>query len=238
MKPPNLGLLTSAALILIGCMEGNPTSQFSSKRAASDLEGGFRPGETLEIYPASSSMQRRGRIEMTGDYYNYGPEPRDIEIVPVEVPFSTDPDILLAAKRVKVLGGCSKDRVTDATTCRMNILPQSTSNDGGLFQTVNANGSILTSCIIGHDFPGRTGAIRVDGNPAISTNSEGCLTGSTARRLERQLIGGSKLVTRRVEWPYDYSRDKEMLIDGSFSLAQDLYRWSGSADLPALFSAR
>lgn len=238
MKVPNPRLLLSAGILLMGCVSSNPTSQFSSNRAAENLSGGFRPNETLEVYSGTGSMQRRGRIEQTGDFYNYGPAPRDIEIVPVEVPFSTDPDILLAPKRVKVLGGCSTDRVTDRTTCRMNVLPQGTGIDGGLYQTVNADGSILSACIVGHDFPGRTGAIRVDSNPAITTNTEGCISGSAARRLERQLISGSTLVTRRVEWPYDYSRDREMLINGSFSTAQELYRWSTSADLPTLFSLR
>ncbi len=238
MRISSLTLIAFTNILLMGCMEDGPTPQFSSSRAASELGGGFRPSETLEVYSATNTMQRRGRIEQTGDYYNYGPSPRDIEIVPIEVPFSTDPDILLAPKRVKVLGGCSKDRVTDRTTCRINVLPQGIGNDGGLYQTVSANGSILSACIIGHDFPGRSGAIRVGSNPAITTDREGCISGAAARRLEQQLINGTTLVTRRVEWPYDYTRDKEMLIEGSFSAAQALYRWSTSVDLQALFSAR
>ncbi len=238
MKIRNPVFILSASILLMGCLPNSPNSQFSSNRVAGGLSGGFRQNETLEVYSGTGLTQRRGRIERTGDFYNYGPARRNIEIIPVELPFSTDPDILLAPKRVQVLGGCSVDKVTDRTTCRLNVLPQGTGIDGGLYQTVTANGSILSACIVGHDFPGRTGAIRVDNNPAITTNTEGCISGSAARRLERQLINGSSLLTRRVEWPYDYSRDKEMLISGSFSTAQELYRWSASADLATLFSVR
>lgn len=235
MPLKTVSLIAVALIALMGCMEGSSGNQFSTSTVAANLDGGFRQGEMLEIYPATKTVQRRGLIEETGDFYNYGREPRDIEIVPVEAPFSTDPDILLAPKRVKVLGGCSRDQVTDRTTCRLNVLPQGTLVPGGLFQRVTANGNILSACITGHDFPGRTGAIRVDDNPAITTNREGCISGASARRLERQLLSGSRLITRRVEWPYDYAKDREMLIKGSFSAAQELYRWSATADLPPLF---
>lgn len=240
MKLSKTVQIVSACSLLLGCMEGETGSQFSSSSAGSELSGGFRPNETLEVYSATRMMQRRGRIEQTGDYYNYGPKARDIEIVPVKVPFSKNSDTLLAPKRVSVLGGCNQDRVTDRTTCRLNIMPQAVgvSSKGGLYQTVSASGSILTSCVIGHDFPGRRASIRVDSNPAFSTNSEGCLTGSAASRLDKQLKSGKVLITRRVEWPYDYTRDKEMLIEGSWSAALQLYRWSASAELSTLFSPR
>lgn len=238
MKLSNVMVAACAAVILTGCMEGNQTTQFSSNRVASGLSDGFRPNETLEAYSVTNSMVRRGRIAETGDYYSYRSTPRGVEIIPVEVPFNRE--TVLAPKRVKVLGGCSQDRVSDRTSCRLNIIPQSagSSRDGGLYQTVSANGSILSACILGHDFPGRRGAIRVDGNPAFTTNNDGCISGAAAQRLEQQLRTGKVLLTRYVEWPYDYSRDKEMLIDRSFSTAQDLFRWSASADLAALFNAR
>ena len=147
MKFRNLAVFAYAGIVLTGCMSTGPESQFSSNQSsnqvASELSGGFRPNETLESYPTSKMMQRRGRIDTTGDYYNYGPTPQNIEIVPVEIPFSTDPDILLAPKRAEVLAGCNKDRVTDRTTCHMNILPQGPSRGGGLYQIVSANGTIL-----------------------------------------------------------------------------------------------
>jgi hypothetical protein len=87
---------------------------------------------------------------------------------------------------------------------------------GGLYQTVDQQGNIRSSCIIGHDFPGRRGMIRVDSHSAISTDGDGCVYGGTARRLQNQLVSGSRLITRRVEWPYDSNRDKEILISGGY----------------------
>lgn len=228
------GLISS--FLLIGCMGVETGSQSSTNIAASGLSGGFQTDEELIIYKSSNAMQRRGIIEETGDTYNYGRVPRDIEIVPVKLPYSTDVDIL-APQRVTVISGCSKDKITDNTSCVMNVKPHSWSKswDGGLIQTVSSNGSLLTSCVVGHDFPGRRASIRVDSNPAITTNKNGCISGSAARRLERQLRNGKILITRRIEWPYDYEKDKEMIVEGSFSTAQKLYRWTTSADLVSLF---
>lgn len=218
-------------------MDDNPTSSASIYLRATELSGGFRENESLLVFDAPGLMQRTGEIAETGDTYNYGSISRNIEIIPVKVPFSTDREILLAPKRVSVLSGCNKDRITDAINCHMNILPQGigSSVNGGLYQMVGSNGSILTSCVIGHDFPGRRAAIRVDNNTAITTNDEGCISGTAARTLEAQLKQGQTLTTRRVEWPYDYSEDQVMLIHGSFSSAQELYRWTTSADLTSLF---
>lgn len=66
-------------------------------------------------------------------------------------------------------------------------------------------------CILGHDFPGRTGAIRVDGGAPVPTNTDGCAPAS----LAAQLASGSSVTTRRVEWPYDYSRDETASIQGA-----------------------
>ncbi len=222
---------------LIGCMGVETGSQSSTNVDASGLSGGFRADEQLVIYKTLNTMTRRGVIEETGDNYSYGPVPRNIEIVPVELPYSTDVDVILAPKRVSVIAGCSADKITDKTTCKMNIRPQSRtiSWDGGLIQTVSSDGSLLTSCIVGHDFPARRASIRVDSNPAITTNKNGCISGSVARRFERQLRSGKILITRRIEWPYDYEKDKTMIVEGSFSNAQKLYRWTTSADLVSLF---
>lgn len=237
MKTLNLivGLLSSS--LLIGCMSVETGSPSSTNVATSGLSGGFTADEQLIIFQTSNVKQRRGFIEETGDYYNYGPAPRELSVVPAEVPYSTDIDVSLTPKRVTVIAGCSTDKITDKTSCKMNIRPHSWSKswDGGLIQTVSSDGSLLSSCVVGHDFPGRRASIRVDKNPSITTNKNGCISGSAARRFERQLKSGKILITRRIEWPYDYEKDKEMVVEGSFSTAQDLFRWTTSADLVSLF---
>lgn len=234
--------LALVSFMLVGCMEnqqGPPPVFLTAKEGLND---GFRKNETLKVpnphYERMSrlSNSRHGVIEGAGLSYLYRPSPRDIEVTIDRGSAATNSTSRHATRHAAVLAGCSKDRVSDRTTCRMNLLPQGSGNDGGLFQTVSASGSILTACIVGHDFPGRTGSIRVDSNTAIATDTKGCVSGSTARRLENQLRQGSTLITRHVKWPYDYTRDREMLIEGSFALAQELYRWTATADLAALFS--
>lgn len=238
----NFSLTTIACSVLLGCaapaVDGVSKSQFSSSNAAAGLSGGFRPNETLKVYSSSNSGQRSGVIDQTGDSYNYGPTARDIEIIPAKTSSSKDVNALLAPKRAKVLAGCNRDKVSDKIVCRMNVLPDSSDLNGGLYQIVSESGSLISSCVIGHNFPGKAASIRVDGNAAFVTNDRGCIVGDDASRLERQLRDGQKLLTRRVEWPYESPRDKEMIISGSFSAALELYRWSATADLKQLFSAK
>lgn len=222
-------------LMLSGCVATTEQNQFGSRVISTGMQGGFTTNEALEVYESSGTILRRGRIDKTGDYYSYSTERFDIEINPVEVQWTTDN--ALDAKRPDWVAGCNTDSMTDQITCRMNILPQGAGgNKGGLFQTVDRQGNILSSCIMGHDFPGRRGIIRVDSNSPITTNSEGCISGTKARLLQRQLLVGSTLQTRRVEWPYNSNRDKEMLVFGGYEAARNVYRFSESADLPALFS--
>ncbi len=232
--------ISSAALASCGgaTLDSVSKSKSASSSAATGLTGGFRPNETLHVYSSSHAGQRRGIIQETGDRYNYGPVAGNIEIVPAESSSNTDASAMLAPKRALVLGGCDKDKMSDKTTCRMNILPQGSDQKGGLYQTVDTNGVLLTSCVIGHDFPGKVASIRVDSNPALTTNDKGCISGEDVRLLERQLLSGKRVITRRVEWPYTDRRDKEMIIDGSFKAALELYKWSSSANLTQLFSMR
>ena len=238
MSTAKLSTIIAACYLLLGCGVATQTPQLSSTKATTGLSGGFGPNETLHVYSSSHSGQRRGIVKSTGDRYNYGPIARNIEIIPAEASSSGSASSPLVPKRVEVLGGCSKDKVSDQTVCRLNILPQGTNQKGGLYQTVDLNGSLLSSCVIGHDYPGKTASIRIDGNPAFTTNDKGCIAGSQAAALERQLRDGKQLITRRIEWPYKDMRDKELIIDGSFSTALELYRWSATANLAQLFSMR
>jgi hypothetical protein len=224
-----------ALATVVGCMSTTEESQFGATVISEGLQGGFTPNETLEMYQTSKAVLRRGRIEQTGDFYNYSTERYDIEINSVEVPWTTEN--ALDAQRANWVAGCSADRMSDRTTCRMNVLPNGPiGNDGGLFQTVDRQGNIQSSCVFGHDFPGRSAQIRVDNNRAITTNTEGCIYGAAARRLQQQLLSGSSLQTRRVEWPYNSSRDKEILIAGAYRAAREVYQFSSKADLASLFN--
>jgi hypothetical protein len=209
-------------------------SGYEPKVIALNLTGGFTDNEGMYIYAAVGQVYRTGVIKATGDRYSYEVEPRDIEVTPVDRPYAAR--AALSPQRPNWLGGCSTDKLTDKDECKINIIPQARKINGGLHQSVSRDGDIKYACILGHDFPGRRGMIRIDGNPAIETNNDGCVSGRKATDLQSQLIAGSLLITRRVEWPYSGSVDKEMIISGGFASARALYKFTGNADLKALFS--
>lgn len=220
--------------LFAGCAQPSFESQFTSKKLTAHLNDGFRPGETLQVYEALDSRQRRGRLKETGDFYNYGPKPRQIEIVPPRETSVLRANVTLAPKRVTITAGCSKDKMTDRELCSMNLFPAGADSDGGLYQTVDERGELLEACIMRHSFPGRHGMIRVDSNAPFKTDASGCVSGRKARDLEHQLARGHTLLTRRVKWPYDYPQEKLMLIQGSLSAAKELFRWTGDRNIQEL----
>ncbi|WP_420561414.1 hypothetical protein [Tepidicaulis sp.] len=100
---------------------------------------------------------------------------------------------------------CSRDKIDDKRRCSFY------NSDNRLFITFTDAGNPHYVCIMGHDFPGMTGAIRVDSNEAISTDKEGCVKASS---IIPQLRAGKRVVVRRVEWPYRYNIDDEGSLMG------------------------
>lgn len=95
--------------------------------------------------------------------------------------------------------GCETDAITDDRACSLY------NYNLRLFLFFTAPGTPPDVCVMGHDFPGRYAFIRVDDRPAVRTDDEGCILAS--RQLYDALLGGTQIVTRRVEWPYDYHVD-------------------------------
>lgn len=100
---------------------------------------------------------------------------------------------------------CSKDAITDVKSCEI------TNFGTHIFISLTASLSISDICILNHDFPGRAGAIRVDTNRAFQTDTDGCLRSPA---LLAQLRSGSKVTTRRIQWPDDYPRDASGNLSG------------------------
>lgn len=57
----------------------------------------------------------------------------------------------------------------------------------------------LLVCVLGHDFPGRQAAIRVDTRAPLETDKKGCVGGA----IVGELLTATKVTTRHVAWPYD-----------------------------------
>lgn len=99
---------------------------------------------------------------------------------------------------------CTRDAMTDRRECKL------TSYKARLLVYYGYASNPESVCIIGHDFPGRTGAIRVDSGTPVNTDRDGC----APARVAAQLASGSTVTTRRVEWPYDYHKDETASLAG------------------------
>lgn len=111
---------------------------------------------------------------------------------------------------------CAPDAMTDEFNCYIKNLTHFTI----FIDFQNADTPQLV-CVIGHDFPGRNAALRVDSNPALETNSDGCISANSVPKLTQ----GSSIRTRFVRWPYDNAVDREGTLSGleqAFNLVRHL----------------
>jgi len=130
--------------------------------------------------------------------------------------------VLVNGQAFPWVSSCKVDAISDATGC------QYTNIEAKFLSTRTQSGEMQNFCIVGHDFPGRRGAVRVDENRAFATDSDGCLSTSQTRALQSQLINGQVLTVRYVEWPYDYAKDTTYRLGGSFGDIYNLTKWQYS----------
>lgn len=131
---------------------------------------------------------------------------------------------------------CKSDRITGKVQCRITINAQEQVHlnysdpkdgfryrvEGSLMFTKHETGQTISACVVSHDFPGRTAAIRFDSNEHVKTGTNGCVGANTAKGLEQQARSAKILTTRRVEWPYETSKDMVTRVDGLYSVAERL----------------
>ncbi len=99
---------------------------------------------------------------------------------------------------------CSKDKMSDQRNCTV------TSSKNNIQIMYGPAGVAKQICIIDHDFPNRLGAIRIDNEEPISTDTDGCISG----KFENKLTQASSVTTRSVKWPYDHHRDRKNPLKG------------------------
>lgn len=97
--------------------------------------------------------------------------------------------------------GCKKDAITDEKSCNLY-------KDKLFIFYINNN---IEICILGHNFPGRRGAIRIGSNKAITTDYNGCIDGN---KHITQLYSEKRMTVRYYKWPYDYPKDDNFDING------------------------
>lgn len=99
---------------------------------------------------------------------------------------------------------CGKDAMNDRRDCKL------TSHNARIFISYDFGSAPRWICVLGHDFPGRTAQLRVDSNPAVTTDDEGCVGAG----FLPQMLKGTSITTRIVKWPYDYSNDQSGPLRG------------------------
>ena len=113
---------------------------------------------------------------------------------------------------------CKTDTMTDERNCSIF----STETDNKLFIYMKKS-KVSDICIMSHDFPYRTGAIRIDKNKPIKTNYGGCINGNYINKF----YSAQNVSLRYYKWPDDYPRDRTHSIDGlkeAVNLAQFIYK--------------
>lgn len=100
---------------------------------------------------------------------------------------------------------CKKDAMTDKVSCTL------TQFDSHIVMSLNGANKPTWVCIFSHDFPGKTGAIRVDQNKAIVTDRDGCVPGEP---IFAQMRNGKTIKTQYVQWPDEVRVDASGTLSG------------------------
>ncbi|UCI30799.1 hypothetical protein [Mesorhizobium sp. B4-1-4] len=100
---------------------------------------------------------------------------------------------------------CRPDEMSDKKDCKIE------SKVGGPVIYYHQTSAPVWVCIIGHDFPGKTGMVRVDANSPVPTDDQGCVG---ANQILDQMLSGQVFKARRVEWPDEYPIDTKTSLAG------------------------
>ena len=188
-----LGLLWLSVLVLAACVDaGRQVPGPAMQPVAVAATDGWFPDERL--VPSSGPADQFGipthRRGNTPEGYRYSvfPDGSGSVATPSQL-WSID---------------CRQDAMTDKRECSISA------REGRLFVFYGTSDAPEAVCILGHDFPSRRGAIRVDQGSPRRTADDGCVGAA----IMQQLMVGRKVITRRVEWPHDFPKDDEGPLEG------------------------
>jgi hypothetical protein len=98
---------------------------------------------------------------------------------------------------------CLIDSMTDRRKCSIK--------NRALFITFGFGAAPLGICIREHDYPGRTGLIRIDDAQPVPTDRDGCVEGAA---IVNRAVAARRIRFRYVHWPYDNNRNGEASARG------------------------
>lgn len=187
-----------AAIMICGGCNGSVTAQDVAKLPSTPaVSDGWQPGERIIPSPPTTNpglVVGPSRQGTTPDGLKYTMYP--------------DGSGSIANPAGDILNGwsidCQKDAMNDRRDCSL------TSHEARIFISYDFGASPRWVCLLGHDFPGRTGEIRVDKSRSQRTDTDGCVTGTYVA----EMVKGTTVTTRLVKWPYDYSNDGTGSLQG------------------------
>lgn len=113
---------------------------------------------------------------------------------------------------------CKKDPMNDKTSCYLQRKD--------LWVWLHQGGRVEVF-IGGNQYPGTSATIRIDSNPAINSpsDSEGVFTADQSKQIVQQLLSGSTVATRYIDWPYRSATDESFELNG-FDEAYEYIEWA------------
>jgi len=216
---------STIAVLIVGCAAMGCTQATQLGMPSYAQLNPSPPDETVERIPVADGWQRNEALVRTTTRYGgqivkrEGTSPNGVSYAltsdwRVYYGLKSESD-QYSVDQYLWTSSCKTDNIDDKVTCSMQNLK------ANIYITLNRQGHVAWVCLIGHDFPGKTGAIRVDDRRAVATNTDGCVRG---RSLEHQFRSGKQVTTRRVEWPYQQNIDRVETLTG-FTEALDLARF-------------
>jgi hypothetical protein len=101
---------------------------------------------------------------------------------------------------------CRVDAMTDNRVCSI-----SRGYKGGIFVFYGQRAKPQLICISHHDFPGRSGQVRIDTGAVRETDKEGCIAGEA---ILAEMLRGDQWLSRGYEWPHAYPFNTKVSLDG------------------------
>jgi hypothetical protein len=192
--------LTLLALTVAGCAaEGQQGTGLQARAEAApysrEVTDGFRPGERIEhkvLHLTKPHLQkaRHGHGPDGQEYRYYDDGSGSVRDVGASVSDGWEVN-------------CPIDSMADRRKCSIK--------NRALFISFGFGSSPLGLCIREHDFPGRTGLIRIDDAAPIPTDRSGCVEGAA---IVNRAAAAQRIRFRFVHWPYDHNRNGEVSARG------------------------
>lgn len=214
-------------LALAACVESaSPPETASANGADPELvAGGFTANELLLNEDANRVPVRVGQAPDSFFLYSYSIDGRLASIWPGELLSLTGRPSRPNNRTVNWIILCDPIG-TARRRCRGILQPAGVGNNaGGLALEFDAGARLTSARVLGHDAPGRTARILVNGTQSFPTDEDGRVPTSLLQRLDRALVDAETILTHRYWGPSDKPQARSIRVLRSYGYAQRFLNW-------------